>query len=54
MHECLECGYVYVPADGVPSAGVSPGTDFEDVPEGFSCPACGAAAASFAPVSRRS
>lgn len=43
MFECLSCGYFYVPEDGVPGAGVSPGTRFEDLPEGFVCPACGSA-----------
>ncbi|MFO7769101.1 MAG: rubredoxin [bacterium] len=41
MYECLSCGYVYQPADGVPAAGVSPGTSFHDLPSGFFCPACG-------------
>ncbi len=41
MNECLECGYVYLPADGAPAAGVSPGTPFEELPAAFACPACG-------------
>jgi len=36
------CGYVYDPAQGEPDQGVSAGTAFEDLPEGFECPLCGA------------
>lgn len=38
---CSVCGYVYDPADGVPEAGVEPGTRFEDLPDDFVCPICG-------------
>jgi len=40
--ECTVCGYVYDPAGGDPTTGVSPGTPFEDLPEGWTCPDCGA------------
>jgi len=39
---CSVCGYVYNPADGDPDAGIKPGTAFEDVPEDWVCPVCGA------------
>jgi len=39
---CSVCGYVYAPAQGDPDNGVSPGTAFEDLPEGWNCPVCGA------------
>lgn len=39
---CNLCGYVYDPADGDPDNGVAPGTPFEDVPEDWTCPLCGA------------
>ena len=38
---CILCGYVYDPAEGDPEGGVPPGTAFEDLPEGWVCPACG-------------
>ena len=38
---CIICGYVYDPAEGDPEGGIAPGTAFEDIPDGWSCPACG-------------
>ncbi len=38
---CLGCGYEYDPAKGDPDAGVAPGTPFEKLPEGWTCPECG-------------
>ena len=38
---CILCGYVYDPAEGDPEGGIPPGTAFEDLPEGWVCPACG-------------
>ena len=39
---CGPCGYVYDPAEGDPDGGVAPGTSFEDIPEDWVCPVCGA------------
>ena len=39
---CEPCGYEYDPAVGDPDAGIAPGTAFEDLPEGWVCPGCGA------------
>jgi rubredoxin len=39
---CNVCGYVYNPADGDSDSGVKPGTAFEDLPEDWVCPVCGA------------
>jgi len=36
------CGYVYDPAQGDPDNDVDPGTKWEDVPEDWLCPICGA------------
>jgi rubredoxin len=44
---CNVCGYVYNPADGDPDAGVRAGTAFEDLPEDWVCPVCGAGKDSF-------
>ncbi len=40
--ECTLCGYVYDPEAGDPSQGVKPGTDFNDLPDDWICPDCGA------------
>ena len=39
---CDVCGYIYDPATGDPEGGVAPGTDFDDIPENWVCPVCGA------------
>lgn len=39
---CNICGYIYDPAEGDPDNGVAPGTAWEDVPEEWVCPLCGA------------
>ena len=39
---CTLCGYVYDPAQGDPDNGVEPGTAWENVPEDWECPVCGA------------
>jgi rubredoxin len=39
---CQVCGYVYDPAAGDPNAGVAPGTAFENLPDSWVCPTCGA------------
>jgi rubredoxin len=45
--QCIVCGYVYDEAAGDPEHGIAAGTRWEDVPEGWSCPACGIAKADF-------
>ena len=39
---CDVCGYVYDPAKGDPEGGIKPGTKFEDLPDDWVCPICGA------------
>ena len=39
---CSVCGYVYEPAKGDPDNGIAAGTPFEDVPDSWTCPVCGA------------
>ncbi len=39
---CTICGYVYDPEKGDPDAGIEPGTKFEDLPDDWTCPVCGA------------
>ena len=45
---CMICGYVYDPAAGDPHNGVPPGTAFEDLPDDWVCPQCGASKDKFA------
>ena len=39
---CSICGYVYDEAKGDPDNGIAPGTNWEDLPDDFVCPLCGA------------
>ena len=39
---CTICGYVYDPAQGDPDSGVAAGISFEDLPDDWECPVCGA------------
>lgn len=41
QYTCV-CGYVYDEAVGDPDNYIEPGTKWEDVPDDFSCPICGA------------
>lgn len=41
-YECGVCGYVYDPEVGDPDSGVEPGTPFEELPDDWVCPVCGA------------
>lgn len=47
---CTLCDYVYDPAVGDPDGDIPPGTAFEDLPEDWECPTCGAAKDMFEPV----
>jgi rubredoxin len=40
--KCTICGYVYDPVEGDEDNGVPPGTPFENLPDGWVCPICGA------------
>ena len=44
---CDVCGYEYDPAAGDPDSGIAPGTAFEDLPEAWVCPVCGASKSDF-------
>ncbi len=39
---CVMCGFVYNEEAGLPEEGFSPGTRWEDIPENWVCPECGA------------
>src|SRR5574344_1504631 len=44
---CSVCGFVYDEAKGIPDAGIAPGSRWEDLPEDWVCPICGATKAEF-------
>lgn len=41
-HVCELCGYEYDPSQGDPESGIEAGTEFEDLPDSWTCPLCGA------------
>ncbi len=41
-YQCDICGYVYDPKVGDSVGGIEPGTSFEDIPDSWVCPICGA------------
>jgi rubredoxin len=41
-YQCSVCGHVYDEAEGDPDTGVMPGTLWEDIPDDWRCPECGA------------
>lgn len=41
-YQCAACGYIYDPDKGDPDSGIKPGTKFEDIPDDWVCPVCGA------------
>lgn len=49
-YKCTVCGYIYDPAAGDPDSGIKPGTPFEQIPDTWVCPVCGAAKDAFEPV----
>lgn len=49
-YECNVCGYVYDPAEGDPDGGIQPGVAFEDLPDDWVCPVCGASKEEFSPL----
>lgn len=46
---CGVCGFVYDPAKGDPDNGIPPGTPFENLPDTWVCPVCGAKKDQFEP-----
>jgi rubredoxin len=48
-YKCNVCGYVYDPENGDPDSGIQPGTAFEDLPDDWTCPICGASKNDFEP-----
>lgn len=44
---CSVCGYVYDPEKGDPDSNIEPGTAFENLPDDWVCPICGASKDAF-------
>jgi rubredoxin len=49
-YKCSICGYVNDEATGIPEKGIAPGTKWEDLPEDWVCPLCGAPKSVFSPI----
>ena len=46
---CEVCGWIYDPEEGDSNAGIDPGVAFDDLPDDYICPVCGASKDQFAP-----
>jgi rubredoxin/mannose-6-phosphate isomerase-like protein (cupin superfamily) len=47
---CGDCDYIYDPEKGDPTQNVAPGTAFDDLPDTWECPECGAPKSEFYPI----
>src|ERR1700709_1001352 len=47
---CQSCGFIYDPEEGDPDGGGPPGTPFEDIPDDWFCPVCGARKNNYEPA----
>lgn len=50
IYACELCGYEYDPNKGDEENGILPQTDFEDLPNDWACPMCGASKDDFEAV----
>ena len=52
MYQCqtVNCGFIYSPDKGDRKGKIAKGTQFEDLPEGWKCPICGASIKAFKPL----
>ena len=46
-YECTICGYIYDPEQGDTDGNISPGIPFEELPDDWACPVCGASKSEF-------
>ena len=42
LYKCKKCNYIYDPSLGDAIGGIKPGTPFENIPDDWVCPICGA------------
>ncbi|MDD2232097.1 MAG: rubredoxin [Sphaerochaetaceae bacterium] len=47
MYICKTCGFAYDEQEGLPELGISPGTEWEELPDSWRCPFCGASKKDF-------
>ena len=47
QYRCAVCGYVYRPELGDADSGIKPGTPFDELPDEWVCPVCGASKSEF-------
>lgn len=47
LFQCIQCGFEYDEAEGWPEDGIAPGTRWDEIPDDWTCPDCGAAKADF-------
>ena len=47
LSKCFVCGYVYDPVEGDSVSGIEPDVSFEDLPDDWECPVCGASKDAF-------
>lgn len=45
--QCMLCDFIYDEAKGLPEDGLLPGHMWQDIPDDWTCPDCGADKASF-------
>jgi len=46
-YKCTVCGYIYDPKEGDTEGDIAPGTPFEELPDDWVCPVCGAPKSDF-------
>lgn len=46
-YQCTICGYIYDPVKGDPEHNIALGTSFEELPDKWTCPVCGAPKSEF-------
>ncbi len=49
-YRCKYCSHIYDEALGDPDSGIKPGTRFEDIPDDWLCPECGAMKSDYEPM----
>ncbi len=49
VYVCELCGYEYDPKNGDPDSGIPEGTEFDELPDDWVCPLCGASKDDFEP-----
>ena len=49
-YQCSICGFIYDETAGIPDAGIAAGTTWDQLPDDWTCPLCGAPKDSFEPM----